>query len=253
MSYYGNTDFLIEVAKGNISGHSIVQKFGRNLAVANATWELISNLSGTYPFPSAATTVRVKSGGNANDTVAGTRARKVRIYGLDNTLALADEEVDLAGASASSSTTTSFWRVFRGVVTEVGTYGSTNEAAIVVENTAGTADLLQINAEESQSQLCSYSIPTGYTGYLISLHVQVDASKAADIRVCTRDDIDSTSSSIKPARVRHYADGILGEYTFIPKSPAITLLEKSDIFVEAEGGGAQTEVSADFELLLVQN
>jgi len=32
-------DFLIEVQKGNVKGHSLVHKFGRNDAVPNNSWE----------------------------------------------------------------------------------------------------------------------------------------------------------------------------------------------------------------------
>jgi hypothetical protein len=37
MSYISNKDFLIEVAKGNVAGHAIVNKFGRNPDVDTGT------------------------------------------------------------------------------------------------------------------------------------------------------------------------------------------------------------------------
>ena len=41
MTYIGHSDFLIEVAKGNVAGHSLVHKFGRNAAVPNGSWEFV--------------------------------------------------------------------------------------------------------------------------------------------------------------------------------------------------------------------
>ena len=44
-----NNDFYLEVAKGNVPGHSIVNKFGRNDAIQNAsTFEAIWNGGGAY-------------------------------------------------------------------------------------------------------------------------------------------------------------------------------------------------------------
>ena len=47
MSYIGNKDFLIEVQKGNVVGHSMVHKFGRNDAVPNGSWAFVNLLEFT--------------------------------------------------------------------------------------------------------------------------------------------------------------------------------------------------------------
>ncbi len=249
-----NTEYLTDVSKGNITGESIVHKFGRNTAVANGAWELIGNLSAAYTFPAAATTVRVKAGGNAADDSAGAGARTIRVFGIDSNLNYADEAITLAGASASSSTSTSFWRVFRAFVETCGTYATPyNTGAIVVENTAGTSDLLKMEANESQTQLGLYSVATGYTAYLLSIAVQVDSTKPADIRLFTRENFNDTSAPLSASRLRHYADGIAGEYSYVPQSPMLSLAGPSDIWMEAEGSGGVSEVSCDFEMLLVQD
>ena len=84
MSRQFSRDFLIEVSKGNIAGHSLVHKFGKNEDVG-ATFEPLT-IGGVYQTlqPAAATTLRVKAG-NANDTAAGTGAREVTVQGLDET------------------------------------------------------------------------------------------------------------------------------------------------------------------------
>jgi len=67
----GGKDFLIEVQKGNIAGHSMVHKFGRNDNVPMNSWEFI-NLLGFTDWPlSAPTTVRIKAGGDAADVAGG--------------------------------------------------------------------------------------------------------------------------------------------------------------------------------------
>ena len=246
-------DFLIEVAKGKIKGHSLVHKFGRNDSVPNGTWEFI-NLLGFTAWPlSAATTVRIKSGGNAADDTAGNGARTVTVQGIDDSFNEVSEVIVTAGSSASSATSASFWRVHRAWVSAVGTYGAANTAAIVIENSAGGTDLIQIGTEEGQTQFSGYTVPIGKTAHLLSVFITVDGVKSADIRWSTRADIDDTSAPMKSRRLKNFWDGVLGQMSFSPKSPGGDIAAKSDIWFEARGSGAITEVSCDFELLLVDD
>ena len=54
MSYLANRDFYLEVAKGNIPGHSSINKFGNNPAVATSSTETIWSGSNLYTFPTTA-------------------------------------------------------------------------------------------------------------------------------------------------------------------------------------------------------
>jgi len=254
MAYIPGRDFLIEVQKGNVPGHTVVHKFGRNDTVASATWEAINLSSSATSFLSAATTVRVKAGGNAADTAAGAGARGITIEGLDETGAEASETVATAGASASSATSTTFIRVNRFYVSAVGTYGVANTAIVTLENGGGGTDLGIIGVEEGQSQTCHYTIPLAKTGYLLGATLSVDAAKAADIRMFHRLDILDTSAPMGAKRLKLYFDGIQGEFVFTPQSPSNAIVALTDVWWEAEGGGgAAAEVSVDFEILLVDN
>lgn len=247
----GSTDFYTEVKKGSVTGHSLVSKFGRNDSVPNGSWAFVNQLGHTAWQLSAATTVRIKSGGNAADTAAGAGAREVTVQGIDSNGDEVTEAIATAGASASSVTTASFWRVHRAWVSAAGTYGSANTGNIVIENGAGGTDLIQITADEGQSQFGGYTIASGYTAYLNSVNVTVDGLKAADIRVFTRDNITDTTAPVSAKRIKLYFDGILGSFVYRPGSPILVLSGLTDIWVEARGGGALTEVSSNLELLLV--
>ena len=245
-----STSYAIEVQRGNVSGASVVHKFGRNDGVPNGSWEFVSLLSTTTAYLSAATAVRVKAGGNAADDAAGAGAREITIVGIDATLDEVSESVATAGALASSATTATFWRVYRVFVSASGTYGAGNTAAITVENAAGGTDLITVAAGEGQSQYGGYSIPTGKTGYLLSVAVTVDASKTADVRMFQRAALTTTAAPVSAPRVKFFWDGIVGAFTFKPQTslPAIPAL--SDVWFEARGSGASTEVSVDFEIAL---
>lgn len=246
------TDFLIEVAKGKVPGHSLVHKFGRNQASASASWEQISLLSRATVFRSSASTVRIKSGGNAADDAAGNGAQEITIVGIDSNLAEVSETIATAGTSASSATSASFWRVYRAYVSAVGTYGVGNTGVLTVEDSGGSSDLITILAGEGQSQTGAYTVATGKTAYLISIHVMVDANKAADVRMFQRKNFNDTSSPMSAMRIVLYFDGVEGHMNFMPYSP-ISFPALTDIWFEANGSGAATEVSVDFELLLVDD
>lgn len=257
MSYLGDKDFLIEVQKGNVAGHAIEYKFGRNDDVPNGSFELISQLSGAAMFRTTAATVRVKAGGNAADTAAGAGAQEVTVVGIASDLTETQETIATAGASASSATTTSFWRVYRAWVSDFGARATTpaaNTGNIVIEDSGAAADMIMIAANEGQSQYGAYAVPTGKTGYLISAHVTADASKAADFRMFTREGLNDVAAPYAAQRLQLYADGILGHASiYDPPAPGIVIPALADIWVEAEGGGAGTEVSCNFEILLVDD
>lgn len=249
-------DFLLAVRRGHVKGHSFVPKFGRNDAVANAAWEFVTGLNEDPHAPAAtATTVRVKAGGNAADDAAGNGAREVTVEGLDENWALATEAKATAGASASASTTTTFMRVFRAWVSSQGVYGAANTAAITVENTAGTADLISIATEEGQSQFCAYTIPASKTGHVLGIWANVDAqaNKAANLRVFSRDDADDATAPLQAKRIKYHADGVVGQHRYQPESPAFVFDEKTDLWIEAFGDGAITQVSAGMEILLIDD
>lgn len=253
MSRQFTREFLIEVQKGLVSGHSMVHKFGRNSAVPNGSWAHISMTPfATANFRTTASTMRIKSGGNAADAhPSGSGARTVFINGIDSSFNETTEEVTCAGASASSATAASFWRVHRAYVGDCGTYTGNNTGNIVIEDSSSTADMLTIVAGEGQTQYAGWTVPAGYTGYLITAWGYVDGSKAADIRVFTREDIDTVSAPFTPKRLKLYFDGVLGEYKSNDVGSYVTLPAKTDIWMEANGGGAGTEVTGNMEILLV--
>ena len=175
-------DFLLEVQRGNVSGFSMLHKFGRNDGVPNGSWEFI-NLLGFTAWPlSAATTVRVKLG-NANDTADGTGAREITVKGIDSNFNEITEAIATAGTSASSNTSASFWRIHRAWVSACGTYGAANTAAVVIENGAGGTDLIQI-ATESQfmAALTSRSTYLSPVKWLAGIKAKLGISQWSDVK-----------------------------------------------------------------------
>jgi len=249
----GGRDFLTEVHRGNITGLSCVHKFGANHSVPNGSFAFVTTLGQTAHALSAATTVRIKAGGNVADTSAGAGARELTVQGIDDSLNEVTETITTAGASASSATTTSFWRVHRMWVSATGTYGDNNTGDIVVENSGGGTDICTLEAGKGQSEDAIWTVPTGKTAYLMSIHITVDASKPADVRMYVRENMDDTTAPMTAKRMKKNFLGLTGTNVYKPKGMNTSVIGAGDIWVEAQGGGAQTSVSVDFELLVVDD
>ena len=245
-------NFLIEVQQGNVPGYSLVHKFGRNDSILNGVWDLVSPTGPSGAFPASGTPVRIQSGGDGNDTENGAAAREITIVGIDTNLNEVLETITTTGVSASDFTSASFWRVYRAYVSSVGSYGGNNAGNIVIEHSSDI-DIIDILAGDGQSQHGAYTVPIGKTGYLLSISLEADSNKAADFRLFTRENFNNATAPMSPKRLRLYFDGVLGQETLSPSSPIIVLPALTDIWIEAEGGGGGTEVSVDFEILLVDD
>ena len=246
-----NSDPLL-IRRGLIQGASLVHKFGRNSGVPNGSWEGVLQATAQFTWLQAATTVRVKAGGNVADdgtsSPLGAGAQAVTIQGLDATGVEVSETVTTAGAAASAYTTTEFIRVYRAWVSAAGTYTGNNTANIMIED--GSNDLILIAAGEGQTQFCGYTIPLGKTGYLASVLVQADGAKAADFRLFTRENILETSAPYTAKRLKYYWDGVLGVSVVRTLTPILRIPALTDIWIEAQGGSVGTEVTADMEIVL---
>lgn len=255
MSNILSTDFYTEVRKGNVTGHSIIHKFGYNAVVSSATvWEGVHVLSAPYNFLSAATTVRIKAGGDASDDASGAGAQSITIEGLGTSLTAISEDLATNGTGASSNSSASFWRINRAYVADlgVGTYGGFNTAAVTIENSGGGTDLLTIGAGFGQSQHALYSVPTGKTAYFLGAHITSDGNKDIDIRVCTREALNDVSTPFSPVRVKLYWIGINGSFDFAPETPGFSVAGPADVWIDTRGASTP-QVSADFELLIVDD
>ena len=245
-------DPIIDIAASLYSDRYSLVKFGSNPDVGTGAYEHIWSNGGMYPWPEAAETVRVQAGGNAADTAAGAGAQKVMIEGLDENWDLASEELTLAGASASAATTTTFIRVNRAYVTDVGTYGAANTGAIIIENTTSTNVLANIAAGLGSTQLGHYSVPANYNVYIKRFSLSVDASKPAAVRIFKRENADDVTTPFTGKRLVHVNNSVTGNHDENLET-AFVLPEKSDVWFEAlaSSGGGATNVEVDFDIIAI--
>jgi len=240
-------DQLQMIAEGLDPSRSIVHKFGLNAAIGT-TLEDIWTPGGVYPWPQAAETVRIKSGGNAADTAAGNGARSIRVMGLDENWELAQEDIVTAGAGASDPTDTTFIRVFRAYVLDVGVYGAANTGAIDIENTTSTNVLAQIPAGIGQTEMTHYTIPADKKGYLMDMTIHIGSSVAASLNLVQRQNADDVTVPFTGKRLVARNLTLLtdvGHQLHRWEFP-----EKTDIWVEGSSASSSS-ASISYGLILV--
>tara|TARA_R110000772_G_scaffold268452_1_gene395560 strand:+ start:6578 stop:7618 length:1041 start_codon:yes stop_codon:yes gene_type:complete len=245
----------IDIARGAVADISTVHKFGHNPSVGT-TYEVISD-DGIYNTPQVSGAIALRiAAGDVVDTAAGDGAREVTIQGLDETGALVEEAVATAGTSASSLTTTTWLRVFRAWVSASGTYATSaagsHDSNIVIE-TVGSVEWAQITATDfahSQTQICAYSVPLGYTGFIEDYRITADGTKTIDVALFQRQNILETAPPYTAMRLLEEFRGISGEFEHnghIPFGPFPAL---TDIGMFAKGASTPN-VACDMEIILI--
>lgn len=260
MSYISDKDYYAEVSLGNVSGSTVVHKFGKNTAVGT-TFVPIA-VGGIYqtPQPAAATTLRIKAGGDAADTAAGAGARQITLQGLDASGNEQTVTVATNGATASTATTETWIRLYRAYVSESGTYATTatgsHTADIVIENGAGGTDWATISSTDyarSQSEIGAYTIPAGKTGYLLSAFTFSDATKTTELLFMKREAVLDAAAPYDAMRVVFEERLEGGEGTVDIKAPVASFAGPCDVMFLAKVNTGTAVVEVDFELLIVDN
>lgn len=259
MSFFGSREFYAEVAKGNVPKHSIVHKFGSR--IMTTTLSPIA-IGGVYQTPTAAAALEVLSS-SANDTAAGSGAQEVTIEGLDASWNLISQAVELNGTTAVAIPT-SMIRVFRLYVSRSGTYATFNTIAtgshagtITVRGSGGGATWGQINGSgifAAQSEIGVYTVPIGYTAFLLSEDVYIDSNKSGNLHFIQRtlaSDVATPFTGVR--RLIGSFIGVSGDASkehVIPKGP---FAGPCDIGFIGNIGTDTGDAVVEFDLMLVQD
>jgi len=242
-------EFYLDVAKGNIAGHKMKSKFGRNPTVGTSGYDTIWNGGGTYTGFNAiaAETVTVVSD-DTNDSSAGTGLRTLRIYGLDTDGLEQQEDIILNGTTPVTSTL-----LYLRLDTAKGlTAGSTGISAgeITVAQSTTTANVFAVMpAGYNSTMIAAYTVPFDKTGYIIAQRAAISNKNAAVVNVRLQLRLPSAVFTVGgEAAMNSVGTGFVEQMFTIPKA----IPSGTDIYIEAEAS-ANVAVSAFLDILLVDN
>ena len=230
--------FELQVARGQVDGHKTLFKFGINGDVGTST-ETVWAQGGTYAYP-------------ADDTSAGTGARTIAIFGLDANYNEVSESVLLDGQTAVN-TGNSYLRISRIYVVTAGS-GATAAGTIYAGTgtvTAGVPATVygMITLTANQTQMAFWTVPAGYTLYLMGVFftsANSTANASTNFQLIQRPlggVFRIQSSARTPGN---------GDFVFDLHTP-LAFTEKTDIEIRAIASAGASNVSAEFEGIYIKN
>ena len=251
-------DWGVQVARGNILNAEVTHRFG--MATVGTSLVPVSDvLAYRTPQVSGATALRIKAGGNANDTAAGTGARSVRLTGLNATGDVVSEVIATAGASASAATSAQFIRLFDAEVVDSGTYGTqaagSHAGDITIENAAGGTDWAKIPVNgfpTANTSIGSYTIPRGYTGFIEGISIAIEGAKLVDVLMLERGGVLDTAAPYEPIKRVQEWIGIDTNYNETFTMP-LSFASLTDIGMLAKVSNGTAAVMVQMDILLLRN
>jgi hypothetical protein len=242
--------FELQVARGQINGHKTLFKFGINGDVGTSV-ETVWAQGGTYVYPSAATVMKISSS-SADDAAAGTGARTILIAGLNANYNEISETVTLNGQT-EVNTVNSYLRISRMFVVTAGS-GATAVGTIYAGTGTVTSGvpatvygMIAIGA--NQTQMAFWTVPAGYTLYLMGTFYSSGNSTAnafTNFQLIQRP-LGGVFRQQSSTRTPGSGDFVLDLHT------PIAFPEKTDIEIRAVASAGASNVSAEFEGIYIEN
>lgn len=229
-----------------------VNNFGFSTGVSTAALETVWPGTGVYPFPAAAFTPEIVSD-STNDRSTGTGARTVVVEGLGADYSTRSETVTLIAQATTTPVPTTFattgWlRVQRAYVATAGS-GAGNAGKLSVRPSGGGSAYAVIRAGDNQTKQAIYTVPAGYSGFLMQQAVSAQAPISGSIK---------TGSGQFEFRVRDTTDGVFRlqqkhpiqdgqdhSYLMPNRYPA-----KTDMRYDAIAYSSDVDLGVEFSILL---
>jgi hypothetical protein len=228
--------FDLQVARGQITGHSTVNIYGFQPAVTTTqipAWEI----AGAYTYPTVATLMNLASS-DAGDTSA-----TVVIIGLDANFEPISEVLALNGTT-DVVTTKLYFRINSMVVRTGSPAG-----VITLKDPSNTTTYARINALVGRTQMSIYTVPAGFTFYLsrVNAYTSLNGSTADFITY-------RNLSVLNPSGVRSLSQQ--APFTNVYEARRVMprpFLEKTDIQLQSRTSAGTAAVSISAEGYLVAN
>jgi len=247
------SDFALEVSKGNISGHAEMNKFGNNPALGSGATETVWDGSNAYTFPATADMTHLRQAADQ----ATMRGEVIELKGLDTNYALSTQNITLDGTNSSTPVAldTPLRRCFR--MKALSSVVTTQN--VELRNVGGGTTYAIITAGNNQTLMAIYTVPADKTAYMTQYYVDCNkVSGGGDPEILAKLWVRDNENGYAP-QIKHIigTDSDATSHIAHPFNPYFKITEKSDIYLNATeitgGGGVVADVSAGFDLIVVDN
>ena len=227
---------LLDIARGKVRNAEAVHKFGATPEISTSVTATIWDKEDTlYPwsvFDGGAVTLNVDSS-DAADV-----GEQVTIVGLDDDFAPLTEVVTLT-TQTNNNTTNQFRRVYRAYMSNT----APNVGNISIQS--GSTDVAIILAGNSQTLMAVYTVPAGYTGFILTGDSTVKAGSDMTLGMYAR------YGGVGPFRIGHQAEVSPNGYQYQFQIPLV-VPEKTDIDVRGRANTNNIRATAIFDILLIK-
>lgn len=237
----GSTNFFLNVAAGNIDGHSVVFTPSSNTDVG-LTEEDVSDEGSAFSYLTSAQSLEIISS-DANDTSAGTGARTVQIETLDGDHTIVTQTVTLNGTSAVALTGTHL-RTRRVLVMTAGS-GGVNAGTLTLRVASAGQTMLIAMVGNNRSYSSLYTVPTSKTAYMTRFLITVGKGQDAICKLMFRTE---GGVFISGAPLNVYQNDLQRPFpVYLP------FAAKTDIKFTTVSTNTGTDVSVTYDIILVDD
>jgi len=237
----------IYAASGVDSNVLSVNKFGRNPSIAIGVEEEIWDGSIAYTFPTDTSDItHVRS---AVDS-ATTQGAVIEVQGLDTNWDLVTQTKALDGTDSTTEVLldTPLIRVFRMKVLDAAVMDQ--DIWVGDDDFVVAAAKAIITAGNNQTLMAIYTVPAGFNAYMTCYYAHVNPGTNLDptsmpIKVWAQDNANGYAPQLK-----HVVGQISGGFQHF-FTPYQKFGEKTDIYITAQPAGKAADVTAGFDLILV--
>jgi len=246
----GGQNFLIEVNKGVVLGHSLVHKFGwrGNVSVNHHHLWNDPTANTNMIFSTAPEDYNVITTGV--DTAAGVGCRSVCIRYLDANWD--EQEVTVATNGGTAAAGISANRILTACAKDNGTYGGSNVNLVTIQGVTTGNNYGFMEAGEGKTQNTQYCTPNGHTAFILNTSISLETNKAANLILHKREGADIVAAPFTSQNVVHQWDGVA-----TPSNEKIeanhVMPEKTDVWVGADMTSGTGIVQFDYDILIVDN
>ena len=236
-------DFFLEVAKGNIPGHSFVVVQG-STDTTQTTFTDIWGTTSNFVYPTANETWEIVSS-SANDTAAGTGGRTGILVSLDENYIEQTTPFTLNGTTAVVLANSHFRP--QEVIILTGGSLSTNDGTVTVRVSGAGAPRAVIPVNKGRNFDTQYTVPAGKSILVLQTFTVFEKNFDGEFHVRIRGS-EADSSWINNVSSPLYQNAL----PFSIKAFG-AISEKSDLSVQAKTTSSGATIAHIIEMVLVEN